>query len=271
MMIDTPHGFSLHVRIDGPPNAPSLMLSNSLCTTLEMWNDQMGVFAQHFRVIRYDMRGHGRSGSPAGPYTVEDFGKDVLTILDTLGIARVHWCGISLGGIVGQWLGANASDRIDKLVLSNVHSYYRDKEVWNNRIKLARDVGMAAAASAAMERWFTKSFSDRAPERVAFIEEMFANMQLESYAACCGAIRDMDMRPTHGKIKAQTLIIVGLQDPATPPSAGSEIQKAISGARLATIDASHISNVAQPEIYSDLVLDFLSSSQTRAVVPEERQ
>jgi 3-oxoadipate enol-lactonase len=256
-LIET-RGFPLHVEIDGPQDAPVLMLSNSLCTDLRMWDDQVAPFTQRYRLVRYDRRGHGKSGVPKGPYEVKDFGLDALAIMDGLGLRKVNWCGLSMGGMVGQWLAANAPDRIDRLVMSNTHSYYDDKKVWDDRMNLAREKGMAAAAGPAMGRWFTKEAMARRPDKVALIQKMFAETQIDGYLACCAAIRNMDMRDCHPRIKAPTLVIVGLRDPATPPAAGEEIQRRIPGAKLATIDASHLSNIGQPQAYSDLVLGFLT-------------
>jgi 3-oxoadipate enol-lactonase len=250
-------GFPLHVEVDGPQSAPVLMLSNSLCTDLRMWDDQISAFTEKFRVVRYDRRGHGRSGVPKGPFSVDDFGRDALAIMNGLGLDTVNWCGLSMGGMVGQWLGANAPERIDKLVMSNTHSYYADKTVWDQRMNLAREKGMVAAAGPAMERWFTKEARECRPDKVALIQRMFAETSLDGYLACCAAIRNMDMRPTHLRIKAPTLVIVGLQDPATPPGAGEEVARRIAGATLATIDASHLSNIGQPKACADLVLNFL--------------
>ena len=143
-------GFPLHVEVEGPADAPVLMLSNSLCTDLRMWDDQMPAFTKAFRVVRYDRRGHGQSGIPEGPYAVEDFGRDALAIMDGLGLKTVNWCGLSMGGMVGQWLGANAPERIERLVMSNTHSYYADKTVWDERMKLAQTKGMAFAAGPAI-------------------------------------------------------------------------------------------------------------------------
>jgi 3-oxoadipate enol-lactonase len=251
----------LHVQLDGPEGAPVLMLSNSLCTDLHMWDDQVADFTRHFRLVRYDRRGHGRSGVPKGPYTVDDFGHDALAIMDALKLDRVNWCGLSMGGMVGQWLGGNAPERIERLVMSNTHSYYAQKTVWDVRTNLAREKGMAFAAKPAMTRWFTKEFIAQHPAKVELVEQMFRETSLEGYLACCSAIRNMDMRPTHPRIKTPTLIIVGLQDPATPAAAGMEIQRRIAGAKLATIDASHLSNIGQPKEYAKLVLDFLLSGR----------
>ena len=258
MPVITSRGFPLHVEVEGPPDAPVLMLSNSLCTDLRMWDDQVPALTERFRLVRYDRRGHGRSGVPNGPYTVEDFGRDALAIMDELELRKVNWCGLSMGGMVRQWLAANAPDRIDRLAMSNTHSYYADKKVWDDRMTLARDKGMAAAAGPAMDRWFTQEAKERRPDKVALIQSMFAETSLEGYLGCCTAIRNMDMRDCHPRIVAPTLVIVGLQDPATPPAAGEEIQKRIAGAKLATIDASHLSNIGQPKAYADLVLSFMT-------------
>ncbi len=259
MFVQT-RGFPLHVEVDGPAAAPVLMLSNSLCTDLRMWDDQIPTWSKTYRVVRYDRRGHGQSGVPSGPYTVDEFGHDALAIMDSLGIKRVNWCGLSMGGMVGQWLGAYAPDRIDALIMSNTHSYYADKSVWDERMALAQNKGMAHAAAAAMSRWFTPEAMSQRPDKVSLIENMFETTDLGGYLACCAAIRNMDMRPAHSRITAPTLVIVGLRDPATPPAAGEAVQKAIQGAQLATIDASHLSNIGQPKVYADLVLDFLKNS-----------
>ena len=161
---------------------------------LRMWDDQVGPFTGQFRLVRYDRRGHGQSGVPPGPYTMERLGKDVLSILNALGIQKTSWCGLSMGGMVGQWLGANAPGRIERLVLTNTSSYFPDKSVWNERLRLVREKGIAAFAPANMERWFTKAFRERAPDVVARVQQMFAATPLEGYLACGAAVRDMDHR-----------------------------------------------------------------------------
>ena len=140
------NGCPVHVEVEGPEKAPVLMLSNSLGTTLHMWDAQVAPFTQHFRLVRYDRRGHGKSGVPAGPYSMEMLGRDVLAVLDALKIEKANWCGLSMGGMVGMWLGANAPQRVEKLVLSNTAAYFADKEIWNGRIKTIRDKGLAAIA-----------------------------------------------------------------------------------------------------------------------------
>jgi 3-oxoadipate enol-lactonase len=235
------------------------MLSNSLGTNVHMWDDQAREFAKHFRLIRYDRRGHGRSTVPAGPYSMERFGKDVIAILDALKIEKANWCGLSMGGMVGQWLGANAPNRVNKLILSNTSSYYPDKSPWNERIAFVREKGLAGLVDANMQRWFTEGFRAKHPEVIERMKAIFTGTDPKGYIACCEAIRDMDFRDSNPRIKAPTMVIVGAQDPATPPAAGEAIAKAIPGAKVATIDAAHIANMEQPQIYTSTVLEFLLS------------
>ncbi len=250
-------GCNIHVEVEGPEGAPVLMLSNSLGTDVSMWDDQAAAFARHFRLVRYDRRGHGRSGVPQGPYSMERLGRDVLAILDGLGIARVNWCGLSMGGMVGQWLGANAPARIDKLILSNTGSYYADKQLWADRMRFARNNGIAAVAAATMERWFTKEFRERSPEAIARMTAMFVKTDIEGYLGCCAAIRDMDFREMLPRITTPTLVIAGRADPATPLEMNTFISERIPGAKLAVLEAAHIANVEQPRAYTDTVLGFL--------------
>jgi 3-oxoadipate enol-lactonase len=257
-MINADDGCPIRVEVEGRDGAPVLMLSNSLGTNLNMWDDQVPEFTKHFRLVRYDRRGHGQSGVPKGPYSMERFGKDVLSILDALKIKKTNWCGLSMGGMVGQWLGANAPDRVEKLVLSNTNSHYEDKTPWTDRIKFVTEKGLDALVETNMQRWFTEGFRKRAPEAIERMRKAFVATRVPGYIACCEAIRDMDFRASNPSIRAPTLVIVGAQDPATPPSAGEIIQKMIPGSKLASLDAAHISNVEQPKEYTETVLNFLS-------------
>jgi 3-oxoadipate enol-lactonase len=250
-------GCPIHVEVEGPERAPVLMLSNSLGTNHRMWDDQVKPFTETFRLVRYDRRGHGKSGCPKGPYTMERLGRDVLAILDGLGLERINWCGLSMGGMVGMWLGAHAPGRIDKLILSNTATYYADKTPWNDRITFVRENGLAALVGPNMERWFTKDFRTRSPETIARMTEMFVATPLDGYIACCEAVRDMDHREIIRTIRAPTLVIAGRHDPATPVEAAEFIRGRIPGAALAVLDAAHISNLEQPRHYADTVLGFL--------------
>jgi 3-oxoadipate enol-lactonase len=251
-------GCPINVQVEGPEGAPVLMLSNSLGTDLTMWNDQATAFTQHFQLVRYDRRGHGKSGVPKGPYSMERLGRDVIAILDGLGIKTTNWCGLSMGGMVGMWLGAFAPERIEKLVLSSTSAYMADKALWNDRIATARVKGLAALADGTMERWFTKEFRERSPQAVARLKQMMLATPVEGYAACCEAVRDMDHRDILGRITAPTLVIAGRHDPATTVENAEFIRSRIPGAALTVLDAAHIANVEQAQRYTETVLDFLA-------------
>ena len=142
------------------------MLCNSLGTTLHMWDPQVAALTQHFRLVRYDRRGHGKSGVPAGPYNMEMLGRDALAVLDAAKVEKINWCGLSMGGMVGMWLGANAPQRINRLILSNTSAYFADKEIWNGRIETVQEKGLASIVGGTMERWFTKDFREREPKKI---------------------------------------------------------------------------------------------------------
>lgn len=256
--INADDGTALNVVVEGREGAPALMLSNSLGTNLHMWDDQVPEFAKHFRVIRYDRRGHGQSGVPAGPYSMERFGRDVISVLDALGVKKTNWCGLSMGGMVGQWLGANAPDRVEKLVLSNTNSFYADKAPWADRVKFVTEKGLDAMVDANMQRWFTEGFRQRAPQTIARMREMFVATKVPGYVGCCQAIAAMDFRDSNARVISPTLVIVGSQDATTPPSAGEAIAEKIKGAQIKSLDAAHISNMEQPKAYTEAVLNFLN-------------
>jgi 3-oxoadipate enol-lactonase len=255
--IKTDDGCTIHVEVEGPQQAPVLMLSNSLGTNLHMWDQQVAPWTHAFRLVRYDRRGHGQSDAPKGPYTMERLGRDVVNVLDALDIDRINWCGLSMGGMVGMWLGANAGDRVDKLILSNTSSYFPDKTMWEGRLKMVRDNGLAGMVDANMERWFTKDFRDRAPPELAKIRAMFLATKVDGYIGCGEAIRDMDHRPLLSKITAPTLVIAGRHDPATPLDGNEFIRAHIPGAQIAVLEAAHIANMEQPKAYTETVLNFL--------------
>jgi 3-oxoadipate enol-lactonase len=250
-------GCTIHAELEGPENAPVLMLSNSLGTDLHMWDDQVVPWTSHFRLLRYDRRGHGKSDAPKGPYTMERLGRDVLGVLDGLGIAKINWCGLSMGGMVGMWIGANAGDRVNKLILSNTSSYFPDKTAWEGRIKMVREKGLEGIVDANMERWFTKGFREREPQAMEKMRKMFVATKVDGYVGCGEAIRDMDHRPLLPKIKAPTLVIAGRQDPATPLEGNEYLREHIPGAQIAVLEAAHISNLEQPKAYAETVLEFL--------------
>ncbi|MGY4287603.1 3-oxoadipate enol-lactonase [Bradyrhizobium sp. LM2.7] len=199
-MIDA-DGCLINVSVEGRDGGPTLMLSNSLGCTLQMWEPQMKALTQVFRVIRYDRRGHGKSNVPPGPYSMERFGRDVLAILDDLNIEKVHWCGLSMGGMVGQWLGANAPERFGKIILANTSCYYPDPTNWRNRIKAVKEGGIAAVADAVIAGWLTADFREREPEITAKMKSMLLASPVEGYLACCGGA--VDARPARAAAEDQ--------------------------------------------------------------------
>jgi 3-oxoadipate enol-lactonase len=252
-------GCPLNVEVEGPADAPALMLSNSLGTDLRMWDAQVKPFTQAFRLIRYDRRGHGKSAVPAGPYTMERLGRDVLGILDHLGIATVDWCGLSMGGMVGQWLGANAPGRLRRLVLANTSCHYPIKDPWNERIATVAQSGLAPIVDAMMARWFSAGFIEAQPGTIAHMKEMMLATPVAGYIANCEAVRDMDHRGILAGIKAPTLIIAGRHDVATPVVAAEYIRARIPGAALTLLDAGHISNIEQASDFTAEVMGFLTA------------
>ena len=257
MPIAQSNGCPIHYEVEGDASKPVLMFCNSLGTNLHMWDGQMPEALKHFRVVRYDRRGHGKSDVPAGPYNMEMLGRDALSVLDAAKVEKTNWCGLSMGGMVGQWMGANARDRVEKLVLSNTHYFYADKQPWNDRIKFARDNGLEKLSGPQMERWFTKGFRESNTGAINKVVKMFVETKLDGFLGCCEAVRDMDFRKSTPTITAPVMVIVGGKDPATLPEYGEEIHKMVKGSKITSLDAAHLSNIEQPKAYTDTVLNFL--------------
>jgi len=251
-------GVRLFHRFDGPADAPVLLLSNSLGTALEMWDPQMPAFAGRFRVLRYDMRGHGRSAVPPGPYSIADLGRDVLALLDSNGIERVRFCGLSMGGMTGMWLGCHAPERLEKLVLCNTSAQLGTPEQWNIRISLVQNEGMKGVAEGVIERWFTPEFRKREPQAVDKVRRMLLETPPAGYAACCAAIRDQDQREAICAVPVPTLVVAGARDPATPPEHSRIIASKIPGARVVELEAAHLSNIEARDRFTASVLEFLA-------------
>jgi len=246
-----------HYELTGS-ELPVLVFSNSLGTSYSMWDPQMPYLAQRFRTLRYDTRGHGQSSVTPGDYTIEQLGRDVLGLLDALGLGRVHFCGLSMGGMIGMWLGVNAPDRLHRLILCDTAARIGTKEMWNARIATVRKNGMKPVAAAVSERWFTPEFRASSPQKVAWAQTMLENSPPDGYAACCAAIRDMDQRATLVQIKVPTLVIYGAQDPATPPAAARFLVERIRGSQSVELQAAHLSNVEQADAFTEAVGHFLS-------------
>ena len=251
-------GTHLHYRIDGDRGAPVVVLSNSLGTTIDMWEPQAAALAARHCVVRYDTRGHGRSGVPPVPCSIEQLGRDVVALLDHLAIERVAFCGLSLGGMTGMWLGVHAPQRVTRLVLANTSAYFGPPDPMNERIAAVTAGGVAAISATVLGRWFTPEFAAREPARVAAVKAMLDGTPAAGYVACCHAIRDMDLRGDVARIAVPTLVIAGTHDLSTPPSAGRYLAERIPGARYAELPAAHLSNVEASAAFNAALSAFLA-------------
>jgi 3-oxoadipate enol-lactonase len=251
-------GANLYYQLEGRDDAPCVVLSNSLGTDLALWEPQMQSLLRHFRVLRYDARGHGRSSVTPGPYSIEQLGRDVVALMDHAGLAKAHFCGLSMGGMIGMWLATEQPQRIDRLVLSNTAARIAPPEQWNARIATVEAQGMAAIVPAVLNRWFTAGFQQRAPQTVDQVRAMLLRTPVAGYTAACAAVRDMDQRDRLAAIVAPTLVIAGSEDLSTPPAEGRLMAQQIPGACYVELNAAHLSNLEQAGEFTDSVLGFLT-------------
>ena len=246
-------------RLDGPADAPVLVLSNSLGTTLALWDLQMPALKEHFSVLRYDHPGHGL-GSPRPVSSVEELGRGVLEILDGHAIERASFCGVSLGGAVGMWLALNAPERIDRLVLACTSARFGTPERWRARIESVRAGGVETVADAVVDIWFTPQTRRDSPELVSAYRAMMVAAEPEGYAGCCEALAGWDPGDALAGIRSPTLVIAGSEDTATPPAQGEALKQRIPGARIAVMaGAGHLANLEQPEAFTRLLLGHLTT------------
>jgi 3-oxoadipate enol-lactonase len=251
-------GARIYVEAAPDNGKPPLLFSNSLGTNLHMWDAQMAPFSEHFRIIRHDSRGHGRSDAPKGPYSIDRLGRDTVSVLNGVGVKKAYFCGLSKGGMIGQWLGANAPDRVERLVLCNTAAHMPGEDLWNTRIEIVTKAGMGPLAEGVVERWLTKPFREANPGEAARIVAMLLATPPLGYAASCAAVRDMDQRESNKTIKAPTLIVAGDKDPATPPERGQQIHEQVAGSKIVVLNASHLSNIEATKAFNQVVLDFLT-------------
>ncbi|HYL83056.1 MAG TPA: 3-oxoadipate enol-lactonase [Candidatus Angelobacter sp.] len=253
------HHAQIHYSLEGRPEKPVLIFSNSLGANLSMWDSQLPEFQKSFRVLRYDTRGHGRSSVTPGPYSIEQLAKDVLAVADSLQIDRFHFCGLSMGGQTGMWLGANAAQRLNKLVLCSTAAKIGNPEMWNARIDTVRKNGMSQIAPAVIERWFSASFRQKSPAAISGTLKMLEQTNPEGYAANCAAVRDFDFREPLPHIPVPALVVSGTHDPATTPADGRFLAEHIPGARYVELDGAHLSNIEDADRFNREVLAFLNS------------
>lgn len=250
----------LHAEVTGRADGPALLLAGPIGSTVSIWDSALPALAERYRVIRYDHRGHGGSPVPAGPYTIDDLGVDVLALLDRLGVQRAHYCGVSMGGMVGLWLAAHAPDRVDRLVGCCTSARLGPPQMWAERAAAVRAAGTAAIVAAVLGRWFTPDFAAARPDVLDRVRAMIESIPPEGYAGCCAAIEQMDLVPVLGRVRAPTLVIAGADDPSTPPEHGAQIAAGVPGARLVVLPAvAHMPIVQQPDAVTDLVLGHLAA------------
>jgi 3-oxoadipate enol-lactonase len=253
-----PVPLALTAQLAGPPGAPVLVLGNSLGTSAAVWDRQVAAFGERFRVLRYELPGHGGSAAEPGPYTIAGLGAGLLVLLDSLSIGRVGYCGISLGGMIGMWLASHAPRRVAALGLACTSAYLPPADGWQARAAQVRAAGLASISAAVVSRWFTAGYAAAAP---SVVREFLAGLERtdpEGYAGCCEAIAGMDLRADLAAITAPVLVLAGAEDPATPPEHGAAIAARIDGARLEAIPgAAHLATVSAPDVVTSALLDHL--------------
>ena len=241
----------------GDATKPALVFSNSLGTNFKMWQPQIDHFQQDFFVICYDTRGHGASSAPQGPYTLDQLGQDVVNLLDHLNIEKAAFCGISMGGLTGQWLAINKPERFSHVVVCNTAAKIGQEQAWNERAALVREQGLAPIASTAAGRWFTEPFIQSNAATVATLSNDLGAGSPEGYASCCEALAKADVREQLKDIQVPVFIVAGQQDPVTTVADGEFMQQRIANAELFEINASHISNIERPEAFNQAVQAFI--------------
>lgn len=248
-----------------PDDAPVVVLSNSLGSTYEMWDRQVPELSRSFRVVRYDIRGHGRSPVPDGPYVIDDLVDDVVALLDELGVQRAHFVGLSLGGMTGLRLAARSPERVDRLAVLCTSALLGPSQAWHDRATLVREQGTSALAETVVARWYTTSFAGREPARILAAQQMVAATPAEGYASCCEAIATMDLTQDLAHIWAPTLAIAGAEDPATPPDHLERIASGVRDGRLLVVPgAAHLVNDEQPQAVTKALLEHLTGDLRNA-------
>lgn len=249
-------------KISGTPNSPVLVFSNSLGADNSMWDELIPFLLPYFQVLQYDTRGHGGSEITPEPYTLALLGQDVIDLLDQLKIEKAYFCGLSMGGLIGQWLGIHYPDRFSKIIIANTAAKIGEAEAWNSRIETIKKSGMEAIVSATMERWFTDVFRQKNSQRVAETKVMFLNTDVLGYANCCAAVRDADFRADLHKITSKILVITGDEDAVTNIEHAEFLVNQIPNATLSILPARHLSATELPEQFASLLIQFIVGETT---------
>jgi 3-oxoadipate enol-lactonase len=251
------NGASIFYERSGVPGAPVLLLSHALGTTARMWEPLLELLGRQYELIRYDMRGHGQSSTPLGPYLIDQLGHDVLALVDSLHLRRIAFCGISAGGLIGQWLAVNAPENFRAFILCNTAAKIGTPESWNQRIAAVEQGGMAAIADALLARYLTASFREGHPEIAARMREMLAASDPLGYISACAAVRDADLRAAIANVRTPTYIVAGQHDALTTLDQARFMQQQISDSSLVELPAAHISSIEMPLEFAATVLTFL--------------
>ncbi len=250
-------------RLEGQPGKPVLILSHSLGADHGMWAPQMPDLLSHFQVLRYDTRGHGASDAPKGEYSIELLGRDVLSLVDALGTKQFAFCGLSMGGAIGQWLAIHAPERLTGLVLANTSAQFGPRSNWETRMKALSDGGMAAIVDVVMGRFFSPEVLS-SDANASSLRTVFLGTDSGGYLGCCAAIRDFDSRVSLRQIRVPTLVIVGDRDVSTPWEGHGEVfVRDIPGAQAVRLPAAHLSNIERPRSFTTALLEFLRPSLNR--------
>jgi 3-oxoadipate enol-lactonase len=252
----------LRYELEGPQDAPAVVFTGSLGTDITMWQPQTDRLRARFRTLRYEIRGHGQSDVPSGPYSMDELGGDLIALLDRLGIERAFLCGLSIGGMISMWMGAYAPERVERLVLCCTSALLGPAEGWHERAATVRASGVEAIADAVLARWFTAGFAAAHPQVIERMRAQLVATPREGYAGCCEAIAAMDLTGELGSIRAPTLVLAGADDPATPPEHGKRIASLIPGARFEIVSpGAHLATVERPDLTTAMILRFLSEEE----------
>ena len=247
-----------HYQFDNFGHEKTLIFSNSLGTNLHMWEDNMDVLSHHFNILRYDKRGHGASSIPIhqNQISIADLGNDVIALLDYLQLDKVYFCGLSIGGLIGQYLGIHYPNRFHKIIISNTAAKIGSEEGWKTRVKQVTEHGLQSILTATGERWFTAAYHAKEPQKVQKILQIFESNSLQGYIACCYAVAQADFSEKLFLLDVPTLIIAGTADQVTTLADGKFLQKRIPNANLVTLDAAHLSNMEHPEEFAKHIIHF---------------
>jgi len=252
------NGVELAYRIDGAPGGRVVMMSNSLMSDHTMWDINVPAFTDRYRVLRYDTRGHGNSGTTPGPYSIEMLADDAVGLMDALGIRQAHFIGLSMGGMIGQQIGARYPERVYSLSLCDTASEMPPRSMWEERLAIAARQGTAGLVDATIQRWFTGPFVARSPESIEKVRRMILSTGVEGFAACASAIRDMAQTTMLLKVKAPTIVLVGRQDPGCTVDQATVIHRMIDGSELVVLeDAAHLSNIEQSHAFNSALRSFI--------------